>query len=217
MEGDYTWLSVADSGHGMDKDMLAHIFEPFFTTKVVGRGTGLGLATIYGIVKQNNGYIDVQSQPGQGTVFTVYLPRHLGPLDDEEAEAAAPAPAAAGQTILLVEDELAMLQLCRSSLERQGFRVLAAAAPADALRIAADEALPLDLLVTDVVMPGMNGWELAQRLQARQPGLRALFITGYTPDAILQQGIALEPDLVLQKPFAQTALVARVQELLAAT
>ena len=215
VEGDYTWLSVADSGHGMDKDMLAHIFEPFFTTKVVGRGTGLGLATIYGIVKQNDGYIDVQSQPGQGTVFTVYLPRHAGPLDDEESEAAAPAPAAAGQTILLVEDELAMLQLCQSSLERQGFRVLATATPADALRIAAEQATPFDLLVTDVVMPGMNGWELAQRLQERQPGLRVLFITGYTPDAILQQGIALEPDLVLQKPFAQTALVARVQALLA--
>ena len=108
-----------------------------------------------------------------------------------------------------------MLQLCQSSLERQGFRVLATATPADALRLAAEQATPFDLLVTDVVMPGMNGWELAQRLQERQPGLRVLFITGYTPDAILQQGIALEPDLVLQKPFAQTALVARVQALLA--
>lgn len=212
--GDYVMLSVSDTGTGIDAETLAHIFEPFFTTKERGKGTGLGLATVYGIVKQSGGYVWVASTLGKGTSFEVYLPRI------EEAvtvvEAAAPCiPAFQGaETILLVEDADALRKLTHMLLEQHGYRVLAAENGVDALLLAHQQSGRIDLLVTDVIMPGLNGRALAKQLESLRPGLKVLYVSGYTDDAIVDHGV-LEADIhLLHKPFSEESLIRKVREVL---
>ena len=212
--GAFVVLAVSDTGCGMDSDTLLHLFEPFFTTKKVGEGTGLGLATVYGIVKQNQGFINVYSEKGQGTTFKIYLPRHA------PADSPVPPPppkktiSRGSETILLVEDEPMLLNMTRMMLELAGYHVLSASLPADAFRLADQYAGEIHLLITDVVMPGMNGRELAQKLMARQPNLRRLFMSGYTADVIAHHGI-LDPSVhFIQKPFSTSALAAKIREAL---
>ncbi|HEY5958222.1 MAG TPA: response regulator, partial [Polyangiaceae bacterium] len=213
-EGEYVLLTVRDNGCGMGKDVLAHLFEPFFTTKGVGKGTGLGLATVYGIVRQNNGFIDVDSEVGQGTSFLVYLPRHTGPCE-------APAPDARGplarghEVVLLVEDEQAMLVLTTRMLERLGYAVIAAGSPFEAIRLAAQHEGRIDLLVTDVVMPEMNGRELTDSLMQSFPTMKSLYMSGYTADVIAQHGVLDAVRHFIQKPFSLRDLADAVRIALA--
>jgi two-component system, cell cycle sensor histidine kinase and response regulator CckA len=212
--GEYVVLAVSDDGCGMDKQTLAHIFEPFFTTKDVGKGTGLGLATVYGIVKQNNGFIDVYSEPGQGTTFKIYLPRHVGKAPPVQQESSA-VPAAHGrETILLVEDEPAMLEITTIMLENQGYTVLAASTPGEAIRLAGERAGEIHLLMTDVVMPEMNGRDLAKNLPSLYPHLRRLFMSGYTANVIAHHSVLDEGVYFIQKPFSIKELAAKVREAL---
>jgi CheY-like chemotaxis protein len=212
--GDYATLSVGDDGSGMDEATLAHLFEPFFTTKALGKGTGLGLATSYGVVTQNHGFIGVQSTPGRGTTFTVYLPR--------KALAAAPGlpvsrqvvTARASATVLLVEDEPALLRITQRMLADRGYTVIAAGRPTEALALSKQFAGPIQVLVSDVVMPEMNGKQLADQLVAQRPELRCLFISGYTADVIAPHGVLDANTHFLQKPFDASELVGKVQELL---
>ncbi len=211
--GEYVRLDVSDDGCGMDKETLSHLFEPFFTTKELGKGTGLGLSTVYGIVKQNNGFINVYSEPGEGSRFSIYLPRHAGKAAQAgTSDAAAAAPGQ--ETILLVEDELAILELAATILERQGYTVLAAPTPGEAIHLAARHPGPIHLLLTDMIMPGMNGRDLAKSLLAGNPHLKSLFMSGYTAGAIGHHGV-LDADLsFIQKPFSINDLAAKVRETL---
>jgi PAS domain S-box-containing protein len=216
-QGEYVRLSVSDSGHGMDRTVLAHLFEPFFTTKRQGEGTGLGLATVYGIVKQNDGFINVYSEPGQGTTFTIYFPRHRGPDVAEPATFAAVEAADGHGTILLVEDEPAMLRVTALGLASLGYDVLAAATPADALRIAASHEGRIDLVLTDVVMPEMHGRELIARLRESRPGIASVYMSGYTADVISRRGVLDEGLRFIQKPFSKSDLAATLREALTPT
>ena len=211
--GEYVRLDVSDDGCGMDKDTLSHVFEPFFTTKQLGKGTGLGLSTAYGIVKQNNGFISVYSEPGEGSKFSIYLPRHAG--EAQPAGTSSPATAPRGQeTILLVEDEPAILELAATILERQGYTVLAAPTPGDAIQLGSRHPGPIHLLLTDMIMPGMNGRDLAKNLLAGNPHLKSLFMSGYTAGAIGHHGV-LDADVsFIQKPFSINDLAAKVRETL---
>lgn len=213
--GRYVMLAVQDDGHGMDKDILARVFEPFFTTKDIGQGTGLGLSMIYGIVQQNRGAIDVDSEPGRGTTFRIYLPRHVESVEETPVKPA-PAPIRGdGITILLVEDEAPVLDMIRAFLEADGFRVLAANSPNEAMKLVRKESDPIRYLITDVVMPGMNGRDLAGMLLATQPNLKCLFMSGYTADVISRQGVLDEGVFFIQKPFSRHDLTARIREMLA--
>jgi len=215
--GRYVTLTVADDGCGMDEATLAMIFEPFFTTKDVGEGTGLGLATVYGIVRQNEGWIDVESAPGQGTTFRLCFPEHRDELVPEDPLADQPASVAPHHaTILVVEDEPALLQLARRVLERAGHTVLVAATPGEAIALAERHAGEIDLLVTDVIMPEMNGRVLADTLQSRHPLLHRLFMSGYTANVIAAQGVLNDDEPFLPKPFTPQSLITKVQETLAA-
>ncbi len=212
--GDYVSLTVSDTGGGMTQEVRQHLFEPFFTTKEFGKGTGLGLAMIFGIVKQNKGFITVTSEPGQGTQFKIYLP-----CTDAVPTSApvAPPPRSrllAGGTVLLVEDEPQILHLVTRVLRLNGCNVLATAHPEQALLIAEKHPGKIHLLVTDVVMPGMNGRELRQQLQARQPDLKCLYMSGYTADVIAHHGALEEGVQFLQKPFTVTAFIEKVATLL---
>jgi len=210
--GDYVLLAVSDEGHGMSADTLAHLFEPFFTTKSEGRGTGLGLATIYGIVRQNGGAIQVESAPGSGTTFRIYLPS-VAEQTEPEVRPAAP-PARGRGTILLAEDEAPVRRTTRKLLESFGYRVLEAASGEEVLAAARGSAI--DLLVTDVMLPGMKGPEISRRLRALLPGLPTLFISGYTASVLGSQGV-LEPDVqLLHKPFSVQDLARKVEEALRA-
>jgi two-component system cell cycle sensor histidine kinase/response regulator CckA len=212
--GEYVRLAVSDNGCGMDKEMLGHIFEPFFTTKGVGQGTGLGLATVYGIVKQNNGFINVYSEPRQGTTFTIYLPRHTVKAEQTWQEGPE-APAARGnETILLVEDEPAILEMATMLLKMQGYTVLAAGTPGEAIRLAREYAGQIHLLTTDVIMPEMNGRELAKNMLYLYPNLKRLFMSGYTANVIAHHGVLEEGVNFIQKPFSVNALAAKVREVL---
>ncbi|HXF96089.1 MAG TPA: PAS domain S-box protein [Gemmatimonadales bacterium] len=218
--GTYAALEVRDTGTGMPPEIRAHLFEPFFTTKEVGKGTGLGLATVYGIVKQSGGFIAVTTEVGRGTSFRIHLPRVESAIPRESAPAPTLAPAAASapargtETVLLAEDEDAVRHLAQRALEREGYTVLAAPDAAGALQAAEGRQAPIHLLVTDVVMPGMGGRELAQRLLAQRPGLRVLYISGYPGDAVVRRG-AISPDAAfLQKPFMPEELVRKVREML---
>ena len=212
--GEYVRLAVSDDGCGMDKETLAHIFEPFFTTKVVGEGTGLGLATVYGIVKQNNGFINVYSEPGLGTTFTIFLPRLIGKVVQTRADCAAE-PAPRGQeTILLVEDEPAILNITTMILTSQGYTVLQANTPGEALRLAREYGSEIHLLLTDVVMPEMNGRVLADNLLSFYPQLKCLFMSGYTADVIAHHGVLDEDVHFIQKPFSLPDLTAKVREVM---
>jgi PAS domain S-box-containing protein len=212
--GKYVLLSVTDTGMGMDPGTLTHIFEPFFTTKDVGQGTGLGLATVYGIVKQSNGYIWVDSTLGKGTSFEIYLPRH-----DGEAVVQAPKPEGGerlrgSETILLVEDAEPLRRLSQTFLEAAGFRVWSAGSGEEALEVAARSGVHLDLLLSDVVMPGMNGRALAEQLLPRQRGMKVLYMSGYTDAFIAAHGV-LEPGTYLvQKPFTEEELIRKAREVL---
>jgi PAS domain S-box-containing protein len=215
--GAYVLLAVQDTGCGMDEETVAHIFEPFFTTKPRGEGTGLGLATVYGAVKQNHGYIDVASAPGRGTTFTVYLPREqpeesAGPAAGDAA--ARPTPAPGRETILLVEDEPVMLEMTALMLRNLGYVVLVAGTSAAALELAQQQSGRIDLLMTDVVMPGMNGHELAERLRPLRPGLKRLYMSGYTADVIAHHGVLDEGVQFIQKPFSMKALGEKLREVL---
>ncbi|HEX7087016.1 MAG TPA: PAS domain S-box protein, partial [Vicinamibacterales bacterium] len=214
--GPHVLLAVSDTGTGMDEEVLAHIFEPFFTTKEVGKGTGLGLATCYGIVKQNKGSIWVHSERGVGTTFRIYLPRAEGaaaPLDAGETRAAEQPPRGT-ETVLLVEDELLVRNLAADALRQHGYNVLAASTGLEALDLAMQTPKPLDVLVTDVVMPQMGGPQLAERLLAERPGIKVLFISGYSDMALMRHGRLLPGTALLQKPFTPGQLVRRVRELL---
>jgi PAS domain S-box-containing protein len=212
--GEYVCLSVGDDGCGMDLETLNNLFEPFFTTKGVDQGTGLGLATVYGIVKQNNGTISVDSEPGQGTTFRIYLPRHAGDALQKAPSGVEKTPASQGETVLLVEDEPAMMKMVQAMLTRLGYKVLAAGTPNRAIRLAEAHAGKIDLLITDVVMPEMNGRELAARLHACCPGVKSLFMSGYTADVIADRGILYEGMNFIQKPFSSHDLGAKIRTLL---
>jgi PAS domain S-box-containing protein len=212
--GDYVRLAVGDSGCGMSEDVLAHIFEPFYTTKEVGKGTGLGLATVYGIVEQNHGHIAVHSEVGKGTTFHLYLPR---------AAAAAPAGAVAvapvalprgTETILVAEDEKSVRVTSCRFLELLGYTVLAAATPTEALRLAGAHTGPIHLLLTDVIMPGMNGPDLAGLLAEGRPKLKCLFMSGYTAEVMMRRGMLGAGRPFLSKPFSRDDLARKVREML---
>jgi two-component system cell cycle sensor histidine kinase/response regulator CckA len=212
--GEYVLLAVSDNGCGMDKETLAQLFEPFFTTKEIGKGTGLGLATVYGIVKQNQGFIYVCSEPGSGTTFTIHLPRYVGKAEPMRTEGTTP-PAERGQeTILLVEDEPAILEMVTAMLELQGYTVLGASTPGEAICLARERVGEIHLLMTDVVMPEMNGRELARNLLSLHPHLKRIFMSGYTSDVIAHHGVLDEGVHFLQKPFSIEDLAARVRETL---
>jgi CheY-like chemotaxis protein len=212
--GDFVMLAVSDNGCGMDKDTLANLFEPFFTTKEVGKGTGLGLATVYGIVRQNNGFINVYSEPGQGSTFRIYLSRFF---TDEHTDKVAPekkATAGGTETILLVEDEPSILRMTRMMLERKGYTVLSAASPAEALEKADNHSGTIDLLMTDVVMPEMNGRDLAEQITALYPGIKLLFMSGYTANVIAHQGVLDDGVAFIQKPFSMGDMAEKVRTVL---
>jgi CheY-like chemotaxis protein len=212
--GDYVMISVTDSGVGMDQETLAHIFEPFFTTKEVGKGTGLGLATVYGIVKQSSGFVWVYSEVGIGSTFKVYLPR----ITAERPLALPPAKrseAASGhETVLLVEDETDLREILQHYLESKGYTVLSAG-DGHAGLAACREQLPYPrLLITDVVMPGMSGRALADQLRSENPAMKVLYLSGYTDDAVLRHGILPSDTHFLQKPFALHDLASKVRNIL---
>ena len=213
--GDYVLLAVSDTGSGMDKETISHLFEPFFTTKELGKGTGLGLATIYGIVKQNNGFINVYSERGHGSVFKIYLPRHQGVVKQAEKEELRESQDQGHETILLVEDEPAILKMTTAMLERLGYTVLAASAPSEALVLAKKNAADIQLLITDVVMPHMNGRILSQNLLALCPGLKVLFMSGYTANTIAHHGILEAGVHFIEKPFSRQDLACKVRQALA--
>jgi PAS domain S-box-containing protein len=213
--GEYVSLMVSDNGCGMDKETLSCIFEPFFTTKGIGTGTGLGLSTVYGIVKQNNGFINVNSEQGHGTAFTIYLPRHMSPEGQAVQGGAAVEPTLRGhETLLLVEDEPAILKLTKLMLERQGYTVLAASSPGEAIRMAEAYLGEIHLLMTDVIMPGMNGWDTAKSLLTLFPYLKCLFTSGYTADIIAQNGVLDEGTHFIQKPFSMNDLTVKLRQVL---
>ncbi len=207
-------LSISDTGTGMTADVKDHIFEPFFTTKGVGKGTGLGLSTVFGIVKQSGGDIRVDSEPGKGSTFTITLPSAAPPVRGRGSGAAHHALPLGTETILMVEDEEPVRRLLKRTLEGVGFIVLEARDGAEALAIAQARSEPLDILVTDVVMPGMGGRELAEKIRRERPGLRMLFMSGYTEDVMLRHGIHESGVAFLQKPFSAAELVRKVREVL---
>jgi len=213
--GRYVVLAVSDTGHGMDAGTLARVFEPFFTTKEPGKGTGLGLATVYGIVKQSEGHVTVHSEVGRGSTFKVYLP-----LSEENVAAAvvAPAPAAAGgsEAILLLEDEPALRELVREVLEAAGYTVMTGATPKEALQSALDARTALDLVLTDVVMPNLSGKEAAARVRDVHPGTPVLFMSGYTDEAIGHHGVLEATENFLQKPFTTEVLLNKIRQVLQA-
>jgi PAS domain S-box-containing protein len=209
--GYYVLLGVSDDGVGMDKETLSHIFEPFFTTKEVGQGTGLGLATVYGIVKQNGGIINVYSEPGQGTTFKIYFPAVVQ-KDEVAAEVDEPAMAAGSGTVLLVEDDDMVREMTATMLQAIGYTVQVAETASDALALCEKRDARIDLLITDVVMPGMSGIELRGRVEAVRPGTKVLFTSGYTPSIMVQRGMLEEGRHFLQKPFSINHLARKVRE-----
>ncbi|HEX7671981.1 MAG TPA: ATP-binding protein, partial [Polyangiaceae bacterium] len=213
LPGEYVVLTVTDSGSGMDEATREHIFEPFFTTKQHGKGTGLGLATVYGIVRQNGGFIDIASEPGAGTTFTIYLPRAVG-MAEPPAEMKDAGARTGLETILVVEDEPQVLKLAKMGLERNGYTVLTAESPAAAITLCRDRPGPIHVLVTDVVMPLMNGRDLNARLREMRPDLRTVFMSGYTANVMADHGLIEEGLFFLQKPFSLDALALKVREAL---
>ena len=212
--GHYVMLAVSDTGVGMDAETQAHIFEPFFTTKEKGKGTGLGLATVYGIVKQSGGYIWVYSEPGRGSTFKIYLPRVEEAGESVQFPEASGHPVAASETILLVEDEEAVRALAARILQRLGYKVLESTSPEDALKISERHTETIHLLLTDVVLPSMSGRKVAELLAPLRPGMKALFMSGYTDDSIVRSGVLEATAAFLQKPFTPVTLARKVREVL---
>ncbi len=210
--GSFVVLTVSDTGCGMDAETQSQIFEPFFTTKGLGEGTGLGLSTVYGIVKQNEGFINVYSEPGQGTTFNIYIPEYAVTETELPEEKTVALPEGHGETILLVEDEKAILDMVQSMLGQIGYSVIVASTPEEALSRARDENVHIDLLVTDVVMPGMNGKELAGQLHASFPEMKILFMSGYTSDIIARRDVLDEGVDFINKPFSRLQLAEKLWE-----
>jgi CheY-like chemotaxis protein len=216
--GRYVALEIADTGHGMGPEVISRLFEPFFTTKGVGKGTGLGLSMVQGIVRQSDGYIRLRSAKGEGTCFTILLPKVDSAQPDGRASAAARAavgPLAAGETVLLVEDEGTVRKYAREILERSGFKVLEAESGEEALRLAELHAEPIHLLVSDVVMPGITGPKVAEAALAIRPGLKVLFMSGYSDTSILKYGILESAANFLQKPFSPEELLRKARAAMA--
>jgi PAS domain S-box-containing protein len=212
--GQYALLAVSDDGAGMEKEVLEHLFEPFFTTKEVGKGTGLGLSTVYGIVKQNKGFVNVYSEPGRGSTFKIYLPRFEMDGIADKKEASPETPKGAAETVLLVEDEESILKVGKAMLERLGYRVLAAGRPSAAIRLVGEHAGPIHLVLTDVVMPELNGKELVEQLKSKCPGLKCLYMSGYTANVIAHHGVLDKGVSMIQKPFSLRDLATKVREVL---
>ena len=212
--GEYVLLAVSDNGSGIPKENMDKIFEPFFTTKGLGKGTGLGLSTVYGIVRQNNGFINVYSEPGQGTTLKLYLPRHLGIKTGKTDQKAIVSMPGGHETVLLVEDEISILKLEKRMLESLGYSVMEAATPGKAAALAEAYAGKIHLLITDVVMPEMNGRDLSRNLKARYPDLKTIFLSGYTSNVIAHRGILEEGLFFLQKPFSKKELAVLVRKVL---
>jgi PAS domain S-box-containing protein len=212
--GRYVTFAVRDTGTGMDAETQARLFEPFFTTKEKGKGTGLGLATVYGIVKQSGGHISVRSEPGQGTTVTVCLPRVEAPIEPITSPARPSGSLRGSETILVVEDQEEVRKLTRRILEARGYRVLVAASGADAVGVAGHAAAPIDLLLTDIIMPGMSGHEVALLLGPTQPNMRVLFVSGYTDESIVHPEMLDAGRAFLAKPFTAEALARKVREVL---
>lgn len=211
--GEYVMLAVSDTGSGIDQEALAHLFEPFYTTKGVGQGTGLGLATVYGIVKQNQGFVDVTSQPGHGSTFRIYLPRQTEPAATG-ADASQARPVRGHETILFVEDEPSLARIGKRVLEGLGYRVLTATTPSEAVRLVEQGPGPIHLLASDVIMPGMSGPQLAAKLQSRLPDLKCLYLSGYAANAIAEHGVMDESVNFLPKPYSTADLAAKVRAVL---
>ncbi len=214
VSGEYVRIAVSDNGCGMEKETLSHVFEPFFTTKGVGKGTGLGLSSVYGAVKQNNGFVNVYSEPGQGTTISIYLPRYRGVTDQMRTDGALEPPVGGHETILLVEDEPTILQMTASMLERLGYTVLTTGSPGEAIRVVGELAGEIHLLLTDVIMPEMNGRDLSEKLLPGYPHLKCLFMSGYTSDVIDQHRILDEGVHFIQKPFSKRDLATKVRKAL---
>ena len=212
--GEYVLLAITDSGCGMAKDTLEHVFEPFFTTKELGRGTGLGLATVYGIVKQNHGFVAVVSEPGKGTTFEIYLPRHDGPIEPAACGSSARPTEHGRETVLLVEDEPAILVMLARMLEAKGYCVLSAQSPNEALRLSREHAGEIHLILTDVVMPEMNGRSLADAVLPRHPRAKVLFMSGYSGDVIANHGVLDEAVNFIAKPFSPKEMTEKVRAVL---
>ena len=214
LPGRYAMLVVSDDGMGMAPEVLDHVFEPFFTTKDSSRGTGLGLATVYGVVKQNDGFINVYSEPGQGTTFRIYLPQPATDAVEGTGERGVETPRGGTETVLLVEDEAMILKLATTILASLGYTVLAAGTPGEALAIAARHEGPIHLMVTDVVMPEMSGKELGAKIAALRPGTKLLYTSGYTANTIAHRGVLDEGVQFLQKPFSNSDFAVKVREVL---
>lgn len=212
--GDFVMLAVSDDGCGMDREKQEHIFEPFFTTKVVGKGTGLGLAMVYGIVKQNDGFINVYSEPGQGTTFRIYLPRYRGMIIDAMEEKTTPIPEGKGEWVLVVEDDAAVMKLTAKILDGLNYTVMTAQTRGKAMDLIKRHAHRIELLLIDVVMPEMNGRDLANEIRSICPNLKTLFMSGYTADVIAQHGVLEEGVKIIQKPFATHAMASAVRKAL---
>ncbi len=210
-KGDYAQLTISDTGCGMDKETLDKIFEPFFTTKDFGKGTGLGLATVYGIVKQNNGFVNVCSEPGKGATFEIYFPRYTGECLELKDKKNDNIPTSRGETLLLVEDEPAIMKMSRMMLENLGYPVLAANSPGEAIALAETHCGKIDLLITDVIMPEMNGRDLAKKLHQLYPDIKTLFMSGYTSDVIAHHGVLDKGVYFIQKPFSKKEIAVKIR------
>jgi CheY-like chemotaxis protein len=207
-------ISISDTGTGIPPEVKAHLFEPFFTTKGVGKGTGLGLATVFGIVKQSGGDINVESEPGKGATFTVVLPSQPAPRRRGNSGASLRAVPRGTETVLVVEDEDAVRRIVKIALESAGYQVIEARSGSEALEVVRRHAGAIHLVVTDVVMPEMSGRELAERIVKDHPGVRILYMSGYTDDAVVRHGIVESGVAFLQKPFTPLALARKVREVL---
>jgi two-component system cell cycle sensor histidine kinase/response regulator CckA len=212
--GRYVTISVRDTGHGIPEEIRGQIFEPFFTTKTVGQGTGLGLSTVYGIVKQSGGFIEIDNTAAMGVEFTVLLPASTPAVRSEPPVQQHARPARERKTLLLVEDEIAVRTMLTRILERAGFTVLSADGPAAALKLIEQQSRPVDLLLTDVVLREMGGPALAQSLQQRLPELKVVFMSGYTDEAIARQGVIHQGASLLEKPFTSDQLLETLKQAL---
>jgi CheY-like chemotaxis protein len=204
--GDHVALSIKDSGKGMNPKVLERLFEPFFTTKDVGHGTGLGLAMIYGILQQNKGFIEVQSHPGHGSAFTIYFPRYAKGSTETPLPEVNDVPKGGGECVLLVEDEPAALRMAESMIQNLGYRVLAAGTPSEALRLAEEKKDDVRLLLTDIIMPDMNGRELSGKIKKIIPGIKHLYMSGYSGDILGRHGVSEKGITLLRKPFTEKDL-----------
>jgi CheY-like chemotaxis protein len=212
--GEYVLLAVSDNGNGMSPETMDKIFEPFFTTKQLGKGTGLGLATVHGIVMQNNGFISVNSEPGKGTSFKIYLPRYAGHAREVSPPDPVKATARGHETILVVEDEPAILNMVTEMLQGIGYTIIPAETPSQAIPLAKSHQGTIDLLLTDVVMPAMNGHDLSMHIKTLHPQVKCLFMSGYTANIIAKQGVLDKGVNFIHKPFSFQNLASKLRELL---